>query len=94
MGDHVLTGEVGGEGGQLRVGPRRERLAHSLVEFVLGQHALHERGLEGADHLLAVGVRGAEFTTAPAFCGCYLISRPCHHGASPTSVMQRSVTPR
>ena len=35
----------------------------------------------------------AEFTPAPAFRGCYLISRPCHHGASPTSVMQRSVTP-
>ena len=65
------------------MGPRRERLAHPLVEFVLGQHALHERGLEGAYHLLAVGVRRAEVATAPAFRGCYLIPRPCHHGASP-----------
>ena len=78
-----LDGEVGGEGGQLRVGPRRERLAHPLVEFVLGQNALHERGLEGADHLLAVGVGRAEVTAARACCGCHLISRSCHHGASP-----------
>ena len=34
-----------GDRGQLRVGPRRERLAHSQVEFVLGQHTAHERGL-------------------------------------------------
>jgi hypothetical protein len=52
-----LGGEVSGDCGQLRVGPRRERLAYPQVEFVLGQHALHERGLESADHLLAVGVR-------------------------------------
>jgi hypothetical protein len=68
--------EVGGEGGQLRLGRGRERLPHPLVEFVLGQHALYECGLEKADHLFAVGT-----------------SRPCHHGASPVSVMQRSVNP-
>jgi hypothetical protein len=48
--------DVGGERGQVGVGPRRQRLAHPQVEFVLGQHALHERGLERADHVLAVGV--------------------------------------
>ena len=58
-----LGGEVSGDCGQLRVGPRREHLAHPQVEFVLGQQALHERGLESADHLLAVGVRGPQ---APA----------------------------
>ena len=42
--------------GQFRIGPRRERLAHPQVQFVLGQHAPHERGLESVDHLLAVGV--------------------------------------
>jgi hypothetical protein len=36
-------------------------------------------------------VSGAEFTTAAACCGCYLISRPCHHGASPN---QRDVAKR
>jgi hypothetical protein len=89
-----LDGEVGGEGGQPRVGPRRERLAHPLVEFVLGQHALHERGLEGADHLLAVGVGRAEFTTALAFCGGYLISRSCHHGTSPNQRGAAKRSPR
>ena len=49
-------GQVSGEGGQLCAGPRRQRLAHPQVEFVFDQPALHERGLEGADHLLAVGV--------------------------------------
>jgi hypothetical protein len=60
------------------VSPRRERLVHPLVQLVLGQHALHERGLESADHPLAVGVRGPQVT---AICRtrCYLISWPCHH---------------
>jgi hypothetical protein len=78
-----LDMEVGGEDGQFRVGPRPERLAHPLVEFVFGQHALHERGLEGIDHPPAIGVRRAEFSAAPVACGCHLITRPCHHGASP-----------
>jgi hypothetical protein len=30
--------------------------ASPQVELVLGQHPLHERGLEGADYVLAVGV--------------------------------------
>jgi hypothetical protein len=71
-------GQVNGEGGQLRVGPRRKRLAHPLVELVLGQHALNERGLEGADHLFAVGVRGAQVTAASRRWRD-LISQPCHH---------------
>ena len=38
------------------VGPRRERLAHSYLELILGQLLLRERGLEHFDRLLAVGV--------------------------------------
>jgi hypothetical protein len=65
------------------VGPGRECLAHPQVEFVFGQPPVDERRLEYLDHLLAVGVRRAELATPLAFCGCYLISRLCHHGASP-----------
>jgi len=70
--------EVSGDRGQLRVGPRGERLAHSQVEFILGQHALHECGLEGADHLLAVAVRRPHSATTRRACG-HLVSRTCHH---------------
>jgi len=65
------------------VGPGRERLAHPQVEFVFGQPPLDERRLEHLDHPLAVSVRRAELAAPLAFCGCYLISRPDHHGASP-----------
>jgi len=41
------------------------------------------RGLEQLDHLLAVGAGRAEVAITPASCGCYLIARPCRHGASP-----------
>ena len=50
-------GGIGGDCGQVRVGPRGERLAHPRIQFILGQPPLHERGLEHRDHLLAVGVR-------------------------------------
>jgi len=33
-----------------------ERLAHPQVELVFVQPSLHDRGLEHADYLLAVGV--------------------------------------
>ena len=58
-------------------------LARPRVEFIFGQPALGERGLEGTDHLLAVGVGRAEVTTTSAFCGRHLISRPCRRGVSP-----------
>jgi len=76
-------GQVSGECGQLRVGPRCERLAHPQVEFMLGQPPLHERGLEGADHLLPVGVRGPQVTAASCR---YLVSRPCHHQHPPSTI--------
>ena len=94
-------GDVGGEGSQLRAGSRRQRLAHPQVELVLGQHALHECGLEGVDHLLAVGMRGPQVTAASCLC-CYLVSRSCHHRhlpastihAKPNAVARGSAAPR
>jgi hypothetical protein len=65
------------------MGPCRERLAHTGVELVFVQPALYERDLELLGRLLAVGVGRAEVAAVSAFRGCYLISRPCHHGASP-----------
>ena len=56
--------DVGGERGQVGVGPRGERLARPGVEFVLGQLAVYERGLQRADHLLAVGLARPEPVTA------------------------------
>jgi hypothetical protein len=56
--------------------PDRERAAR----------ARHERGLEGADHQLAVGVRGPQ--PAAASRGSRdLISRSCHDG-TPTTICQ------
>ena len=70
-------GKVSGEDGQLRIGPRPQRLAYPQIELVLGQHALHERGLQQADHLLTVGMRSPQITAAR---GCWpLIWRLCHH---------------
>ena len=47
--------DVGQERGQAGIGPRGERLAYPRVELVPGQPAVHERGLQRADHVLAVG---------------------------------------
>jgi hypothetical protein len=58
QGPDQLGRDVGSDRGQLRVGARRERPADPRVEFVPGQPTLHERGLEQADHPLAVGTRG------------------------------------
>jgi hypothetical protein len=70
--------DVSGEGAQVRMGPRREHQADPQVELVLGQAALHERGLEHVDHLLAVGVRGPQVAVASR-ARRYLVPRPdCH----------------
>jgi hypothetical protein len=76
-------GEVGSDRGQVRVGLRRERLAHPRVKLIFVQPILHERGLEQLDYLLAVGARRAEAAITPVSCGRYPIARPCYHGASP-----------
>ena len=50
------AGDVGGDLGQFRIGPRGERLGHPRIKLVLSQQALYESGLEHIDHVLAVGV--------------------------------------
>src|SRR5262249_39330297 len=68
-----------------------ERLACPHVELVPFQPSLHERGLEDADHLLAVGVRGPQITAA---CGCWrLIWRLCHHLHLPRARCTERVAP-
>jgi hypothetical protein len=57
LGSGQPGGDSGGNHGQLRACTRGERLAYSLVELVLGQPILYERGLERVDRLLAVGGR-------------------------------------
>jgi hypothetical protein len=52
-------GWEGGDLGQIRVGSRREHLAHPHVKVLFGQPLRDERGLENLDDLLAVGVRGS-----------------------------------
>jgi len=42
---------------------------------------LHERGLEDADHLLAVGVRGPQITAAGHPASEHDQRRPCQHPA-------------
>jgi hypothetical protein len=79
-------GEVSSEGGQVRAGPRRERLADPQVELVLVQTSLHERGLERPDHLLTVGMRRPQMTPARRF---QFVSRPL--SPSPPPPGQRSL---
>jgi hypothetical protein len=73
--------QVGGERGEVAVGPRRQYLPDPQVELVPGQPPLHERGLKGVDHLLAVGVRRSQ--VAAASCTCYLVTRCCHAAPLP-----------
>ena len=63
--------------------PRRGYLGRPRVVFILGQPALHERGLECTDDLLALGVGRAEPATVPALSGGCLIPWSGHHCASP-----------
>ncbi len=85
-------GQVSGESGQFRVGPRRQRLAHPQVELVLGQHARHKSSLKGADHLLAIGMRRPQVTTASCHC-CHLISGPWQRRASSSTMHQQRNPP-
>jgi len=60
------------------------------VELVPVQPSLHERGLEHLNHLLAVSVRGPQATAAAHACR-YLVTWPCHPGASPQAQCTESV---
>ena len=68
-----VSGQIGGEGGQVRVGPGGQGLAHPQRELALVQHAPHERGLEDAGDAVPVGVRGPQ--VAAAGCGPVSLSR-------------------
>jgi len=69
--------DVGGERGQLGAGPCGQRLARSRIKFVLGQPSMHECGLEGIDHLLAVGVACPEPLAAAGSCGSVIAGMTC-----------------
>jgi hypothetical protein len=56
-------------------------MADPLVELVLGQPPLHERGLERVEYLLAVGLR-RDHVAATAHTCCHLVSPLDHLGAS------------
>ena len=75
-------GQVGGERGQLPMGPRGECLAQPCIQLGFGQHALHERGLEHVDHMLAIGMRRPQIATGRCVC-CTLVTRPCRHRYHP-----------
>jgi hypothetical protein len=61
-----------------------------LGEAALGEPPLYERGLEGADHLFAVGVRRPQVATAHR-TRCFLVSWPCRHQYHPHLQNAKSV---
>ena len=76
------SGDVGGDRSQLRIGPRGQHLPHPRAELLFGQPALHKRGLERLDHLLAIGVRRPQAAAASRACR-YLVTRSHHSPAPP-----------
>jgi hypothetical protein len=76
-------GDVGGDRGQFRIGPRHECVAYPRVELVFGNPALDKRSLEHVDYVLAVSMGRPD---AAAACRCYrhLAFRLCCHPASRT----------
>lgn len=86
-------GDVGGDRGQFRVGPRRECLAYPGIELVFANPATHKRGLEHVDYVLAVSIRRPE---AGAACRGYrhLVFRLCCHRRLPAIAVQRSLARR
>src|SRR5690348_382020 len=76
------------------MGPRGGRLGRPRIVFILGQPALHQGGLEGANRLLAVlaaGVALGQMATVSGAC-CYLVPRLCDHGASPVTRLRLVLT--
>jgi len=52
---------------------RAANVRPARIQLVLGQPALHERGLEHVDHVLAVGVGGPQAASAR----CCVVARRC-----------------
>jgi hypothetical protein len=75
-------GDVGGDRGQFRIGPRPECLAYPRIKLVFGNPAMHKRGLEHVDYVLAVRMGRPE---AAAACRGYrhLVFRLCCHRRLP-----------
>ena len=73
--------KVGGDRGQVPMGPRGECLAHPRIQLGFAQHALHERGLEHIDHMLAIGMRRPQIPAGRVCCA--LVTRPCRHRYHP-----------
>src|SRR4029077_13596524 len=75
-------GDVGGDCGQFRIGSRRERLAYPRIKLVFSDPAMHKRGLEHVDYVLAVSVGRPE---AAAACRGYrhVVFRLCCHRRLP-----------
>jgi len=67
--------DVGGEQGQVGVGPRDERPACARVELVLGEAAVHVCVFQRHDDLLAVGVARPELVPARR---CQILRSRCH----------------
>jgi hypothetical protein len=86
-------GDVGGDRGQFRIGPRRECLAYPRIKLVFGNPAMHKRGLEHDDYVLAVSIGRPE---AAAACHGYrhLVFRLSCHRRLPTNMVQRSLARR
>ena len=84
-------GDVGGDRGQFRIGPRRERLAYPRVKLVFGNPTMHKRGLEHVDYVLAVSMGRPEAAAGRrgyrhlVFRLCCHRRLPHHHGAAKPS---------
>jgi hypothetical protein len=76
------SGDVGGDRGQFRIGPRRECLAYPRIKLVFGNPTMHKRGLEHVDYVLAVSMGRPE--AAAAHRGYrHLVFRLCCHQRLP-----------
>jgi hypothetical protein len=57
-------GDVGGNRGQFRIGPRPECLTYPRIKLVFGNPTMHKRGLEHVDYVLAVSMGRPEAAAA------------------------------
>src|SRR6267154_6137971 len=75
-------GDLGGDCGQFRIGPRRECLAYPRIKLVFGNPAMHKRGLEHVDYVLAVSMGRPEAAAARRGYR-HLVFRLCCHRRLP-----------
>jgi hypothetical protein len=75
-------GDVSGDDGQFRIGPRPECLAYPRIKLVFGHPTMHKRGLEHVDYVLAVSI-GRPEAAAGRRGYCHLVFRLCCHQRLP-----------